>query len=182
MARSLLALLLPALTLGACAGSTASPKSTSAAETIAVESTPPSKSTPSAESVEPDTQYQSKGDKRIAIIDGFLAAPITSATAPIILMLEGADATVELNNEVVPVLGLRTKKAGGILLTAFIAGNMRHQLISETNADASLSGVRAMLMVYATLKAEGELDPVPELEKMQQRELDGSLEQFINAN
>ena len=70
-------------------------------------------------------------------------------------------------------------KCGPLLLTAYVAGDLREQFKKKTGKPESYAGVLAMIAVYAKIKAEAGIEPVSEMEKMIAWEREGVLKERL---
>ena len=111
-----------------------------------------------------------RNDSLIALIDRFLAMPDTNRALARALFdsAQGrADVSIDLRSQFLPWLCGNQKPSaiGGVLLTAFIAGNMRQQLITGVSRDESGAGLAALLSVYRKLRSRPAAVVDPTLDK-----------------
>ena len=115
-----------------------------------------------------------RNDSLLASIDRFLAAPDTNralARALVDSAQARADVQIDLRSQFLPWLCGSQKQTperqtfGGLLLTAFIAGNMRQQLITGKSRDESGAGLAAVLGVYRKIHGQQAAFSDPTLDK-----------------
>jgi len=141
---------------------------------------PPQSTTPAAEA-QPAEASAEDSSEMIAQLDAFLAAPTSSDPAPVVSMMTNSPLVMVVISEKVVPAEVLNQDYSPLLIASFAAGNMCAQLASGTKGDNPVAGVRAMLMVYAALKAEGAMSEAPALESMVQHETDGTLEESLAA-
>lgn len=120
----------------------------------------------------------------IAMIDSFIAHPyplnenVTGAIADSAVVR--SDVMVTISSSVTPYLCYAdssrvVRVLDGLLLSAFIAGDMREQLAAGRQGDQPEAGMRAMLAVYEAIQRRFADYRVPELDQWREAQAAGQL-------
>jgi hypothetical protein len=124
-------------------------------------------------------------DEALKAIKTFVEDPLSkdaeAAAATIVKFTEKSpDVMVVLSEKVTPWLGDgELGKNGRILLTAYIAGNVKAQLDARKSANDSYAGILQVIETYAQLKkADKELN-MPEVEKLVELKAKDKLKTFV---
>ncbi len=80
--------------------------------------------------------------------------------------VDSDDVSVVITSKATPWSGRKDCKHAGVLLCAFIAGNILSQLDSGVKADDSYSGLMKVFRVYRHLKSAEKSYNVPEVEQL----------------
>lgn len=111
----------------------------------------------------------------VGLIDRFLARPFDEDLR--VGLLDSAnvrpDVMVSISASVTPFLCYTDTASvirglDALLLTAFVSGNMRQQLVSGRSADQPEAGLRAVLTVYDTIRTRVANYRVPEVDAWRQ--------------
>lgn len=125
-------------------------------------------------------------DEVLKAVEVFAKSPLSaeakSAAATIVMFAqESVDVTVVVSQVAVPWLGGgKPPKFSETLLAAYVAGNIKSQLESRTNANDAYAGVQQVLKTYAQLKeSDKELD-IPEVQKLVDLEAKKQLKKYLD--
>ena len=118
----------------------------------------------------------------IGIIDEFLRQPFQEAARTVILDSAEArpDVTITLSTAVMPAFCYKDEAESvrafdALLLSAFVGGNMRAQLVAGEKGDNVEAGLRATLAIYKVIRARVPEYHVPEVNEWQAAESAGQL-------
>lgn len=112
------------------------------------------------------------------------ADPIEANTAGtnaliIIFTTASSDVIAEISSDYLPWLKQKKNiENADILLTAFIAGNIKPQLIKKIKKDHPFEGVKFMLNIYAKLRKDNKIQAIPKLDEWNKLE-DDDLKKII---
>ena len=118
----------------------------------------------------------------IDLCDEFVRGPESVDPAPIVrFMNESPEVLVVLGPHLDGVATGETvpKWASSMLLSGYIAGNLRAQLVAGRKQDDPVGGYRGLLTVYQVLAGKGL--SMPELDALARMERNGELEAWVAA-
>jgi hypothetical protein len=107
----------------------------------------------------------------IKIVDAFMDDPAgeeadAHAASIVVFAIESSKVTVTIRTAYAPWIGDEKEDDNTKhLLAAYIAGNVREQLLRGVKKDCPFEGVTAMLTVYRKLRADDKVRKIPTLEK-----------------
>ena len=123
----------------------------------------------------------------LALIDAFLTRPFANPdlrTALIDSAEARSDVAITISQQLLPwILETDTtvfrRAMRGLFLSAFVAGNMREQLVSRVKGDQPYAGVVAVLDVYLMVRARAPAYRQPTLDEWLHLREQGKLRQHV---
>lgn len=135
-----------------------------------------------ARGVDAQSAVPERNQPLIALIDGFMKRPFQEDARTAILDSAEArsDVVITLSTAVMPSFCYKdeassVKAFDALLLTAFVAGNMRAQLVAGRAGEDVEAGLRSAVAVYATIRERVPQYYVPELNEWQAADSAGRL-------